>query len=103
MINRHRRQRLGRRNLNELQLFVGHVMLQRVKDHRANVRRSWLKEIAKQRQVILYVAQSAGARNKSQQRRQTIRQLKVLCSTMAIPFTILRPAATCLLANPWTD
>src|SRR5216684_9160300 len=75
-------------------------MLQRMKQHRADVRRSRLQEIAEERQIVLDVAQCAGAGHESQDRRQMICELKVLRPTMAVPVVIFLPVAARLSPNP---
>src|SRR6266498_4568303 len=90
----------GRRQLYPrlLQSLIGHILLQRAENHRADVRRCWLKEVAKDVEVILYVTQTTGAWHKLEDARQAVNKFQIL--TMSILATIGLVAAPNLSSHP---
>src|SRR5438094_7068481 len=60
VINRDGGQRFRLGNVNRSQTIARRIFLQREQDHRLNIVRRRLKEIADEQQIILRVAQTAG-------------------------------------------
>src|SRR2546428_14127831 len=99
MIDRDRQHLLRCGNSDALQLFIRHVVFHRIEHHRTNVRRSWLKEMAKEIKIVLDVPQRSGRRHKPEDARQAIHELQIL---MAAP--VLLPVAPPRLSSyPRTD
>ncbi len=79
MIDRNGRHRCRRWQLNAqgLKARIGNVVPHRKQNHRANVCGRWLQEIAKEIEIILYVAQRSGAGYKAKQSRHAIDEFEI--------------------------
>src|SRR5262249_3772669 len=77
MIDADNRHRFGRFDLDATKI-PGDITCDRVKQHRTNVVRRRLKEVAEQQKVVLNVSEPSGAGNELQDRRKPADQLEVL-------------------------
>jgi hypothetical protein len=89
MIDGNRRYLLRRFDLHAFESLVANVMLQRVKQHRLNVRGSGLKKVAEEIEIVFRVGERAGRRNKLKDFRQPVNKLQVL-SMIGFSFTGFR-------------
>src|SRR6266498_3780721 len=66
MVNRERGQVFWRRHFDAglLQTLFGHILLERVQNHRTNVRRGGLKKVAEEVEIVFYVTKATCRRHK---------------------------------------